>query len=177
LVHLQLPTLPHADFQDTTGYGDFADSMAEMDYRVGQLLDHVDSLGISDNTVVIFASDNGPEFREPYRGTAGPWPGTYHTAMEGSLRVPFIIPWHSRVPANAISNEIIHVTEIFSTIISITKFNLPPDRPIDGIDQTSFFVDPEKLNPSEKTFFSISRVISGRSNGGIGNCIYSGNHK
>lgn len=82
LTHLHFPTLPHPDF---------ADSMMEMDHRVGQLLDVVDELGIRDDTLFIFASDNGPEFRRPWRGTAGPWTGTYHTAMEGGLRVPLIV--------------------------------------------------------------------------------------
>ncbi|KAM0428020.1 hypothetical protein ACHAQK_011830 [Fusarium lateritium] len=98
LVHLHFPTLPHRDFEGKTGQGEFADSMAEMDYRVGQLVDHLDDLGVRENTVLIFASDNGPEFRPPDRGTAGPWSGTYHTAMEGSLRVPFIIRWPGKVP-------------------------------------------------------------------------------
>ncbi|PSN59375.1 alkaline phosphatase-like protein [Corynespora cassiicola Philippines] len=105
LVHLHFPTLPHPEFSGKTGNGEFADSMAEMDYRVGQILDHVDSLGIRNNTIVIFASDNEPEFRPPYRGTAGPWSGTYHTAMEDSLRVPFIIRWSGKVPENVTSNE------------------------------------------------------------------------
>lgn len=91
LVHLHLSTLPHPDFIRATGNGDFSDSMAEIDFRVGQILDHIDDIGVRDNTIVIFASDNGPEFRPPYRGAAGPWSGTCHTAMEGSLRVPFII--------------------------------------------------------------------------------------
>lgn len=139
LVHLHFPTLPHNDFAGKTGNGDFADSMAEMDYRVGQILDHVESLGLTDNTVFIFASDNGPEFRPPYRGTAGPWNGTYHTAMEGSLRVPFIIRWPGRVPPGITSNEMVHVTDLFTTIVSIAGAEVPSDRPIDGIDQTSFF--------------------------------------
>lgn len=142
LVHLHFPTLAHPEFVGKTGHGEFADSMAEMDHRAGQILDHIDSLGVADNTVVIFASDNGPEFRQPYRGTAGPWSGTYHTAMEGSLRVPFIIRWPGRVPANVTSNEIVHVTDIFSTILSITAAPIPDDRPIDGVDQLSFFMDP-----------------------------------
>ncbi|KAL2880496.1 hypothetical protein SGCOL_004216 [Colletotrichum sp. CLE4] len=142
LVHLHFPTLPHKDFAGNTKQGDFADSMSEMDYRVGELLDHIDSIGIRKNTVVIFASDNGPEFREPFRGTAGPWSGTYHTAMEGSLRVPFIIRWPDRVPVGVTSNEIVHVTDIFTTILSITKSGVPDDRPIDGIDQTNFFKNP-----------------------------------
>lgn len=139
LVHLHFPTLPHSDFVGKTGNGNFADSMVEMDHRVGQLLDHIDDIGVRDNTVVIFASDNGPEFREPYRGTAGPWTGTYHTAMEGSLRVPFIIRWSGKVTSGAVSNDIVHVTDIFTTLLSIAGAPKPQDRPIDGVDQTAFF--------------------------------------
>ncbi|KAJ4420807.1 hypothetical protein N0V82_004102 [Gnomoniopsis sp. IMI 355080] len=146
LVHLHFPTLPHPDFAGKTRQGEFADSMAEMDYRVGQILEHLASMDpeIRDNTVFIFASDNGPEFRPPYRGTAGPWMGTYHTAMEGSLRVPCIIRWKGRIPAGTTSNSIVHVTDLFTTIASITgaQESVPKDRPIDGIDQTSFFCRP-----------------------------------
>ena len=49
--------------------------MVEMDHRVGQVLDALKAEGLSSNTLVIFASDNGPEFRRPWRGTAGPGPG------------------------------------------------------------------------------------------------------
>ncbi|KAI1380514.1 alkaline phosphatase-like protein [Hypoxylon crocopeplum] len=160
LVHLHFPTLPHLDFVGKTKHGDFSDSMAEMDFRVGQLLDHIDSLGITDNTVVIFASDNGPEFRPPYKGTAGPWSGTYHTAMEGSLRVPFIIRWPNHVPPGTTSNEIVHVTDIFSTIASIAKCPLPDDRPFDGIDQTPLFLNPlEAKSPREGFLFYIKNEL------------------
>ncbi|CAK7237069.1 hypothetical protein SBRCBS47491_009851 [Sporothrix bragantina] len=162
MVHLHFPTLPHADFAGKTKHGDFADSMAEMDFRTGQLLDHLDSLGpaIVANTVVIFASDNGPEFRPPYKGTAGPWSGTYHTAMEGSLRVPLIVRWPGHVPENTTSNEIVHVTDIFSTIASITDTNLPTDRPIDGIDQTPLFLSPGNAkSPREGFLFYIKSEL------------------
>lgn len=152
LVQLHFPTLPHKDFAGKTQHGDFADSMAEMDYRVGQLLDHVDALGIRENTVFIFASDNGPEFRPPYRGTPGPWSGTYHTAMEGSLRVPFIIRWPGKVPEGATSNGIVHVTDIFSTILAMTGSPPPAERAIDGIDQTEFLKNPCNKK-SERTGF------------------------
>ncbi|CAG8925995.1 unnamed protein product [Penicillium salamii] len=152
LVHLHFPTLPHQNFAGSTAQGDFADSMAEMDYRVGQLIDHIDGLGIRDNTILIFASDNGPEFRPPYRGTAGPWSGTYHTAMEGSLRVPFIIRWPGQVPEASTSNDIVHVTDIFSTIASMTGSPVPSDRPIDGIDQTEFFKDPNAIKSNRTGF-------------------------
>ncbi|KAJ9139126.1 Choline-sulfatase [Pleurostoma richardsiae] len=152
LVHLHFPTLPHKDFAGKTGNGDFADSMAEMDYRVGQIIDHIDALGLQENTVFIFASDNGPEFRPPYRGTAGPWMGTYHTAMEGSLRVPFIIRWPGQVPEAVVSNEIVHVTDIFTTILRIAGSTKPADRPIDGVDQTEFFQNPDTVKSPRQGF-------------------------
>ncbi|KAK4501300.1 hypothetical protein PRZ48_007107 [Zasmidium cellare] len=152
MIHLHFPTLPHADFAGTTKQGEFADSMAEMDHRVGQILDHIEALGIRDNTLVIFASDNGPEFRPPYRGTAGPWTGTYHTAMEGSLRVPFIIRWPGKVPMAVSSNEIVHITDIYTTLLSVAGVPKPEDRPIDGIDQTPFFQDPVNTKSTRTGF-------------------------
>ncbi|EHK66641.1 arylsulfatase [Achromobacter arsenitoxydans] len=139
LVHLHFPTLPHPDFAGRTGAGDFADSMVEMDHRVGQIVQAVDDLNLRDDTVFIFCSDNGPEYRKPYRGTAGPWSGTYHTAMEGSLRVPFIIRWPGRVQPGQVSNEMVHVTDLYTTLSRIGGADIPQDRPIDGIDQTDFF--------------------------------------
>ena len=140
LTHLHFPTLPHRDFEGRTGHGDFADSMVEMDHRVGQIIDEVDALGLAEDTLFIFCSDNGPEFRAPYRGTAGPWRGTYHTAMEGSLRVPCIVRWPGRVEAGRVSNDIVHVTDLFSTLAAAAGAPLPQDRPIDGIDQLPFWL-------------------------------------
>src|SRR5437773_12045333 len=77
-----------------------------MDAHVGEILDAIDSLGIRENTIVVFTSDNGPEASWPWQGSSGPWRGYYFTHMEGSLRVPFIIRWPGRIPAGRMSNEI-----------------------------------------------------------------------
>jgi arylsulfatase len=138
-VHLHFPTLPHPDFAGRSRAGDFADSMIELDHRVGQVLAAVDALGIAQDTLVIFCSDNGPEFRVPYRGTAGPWRGTYHTAMEGSLRVPFLARFPGRIAPGRVSNEIIHVTDLLPTLAALAGAKVPDDRPIDGVDQREFF--------------------------------------
>jgi len=114
--------------------------MVEMDHRVGQVLDCIDALRIRDETLVIFASDNGPEFRRPWRGTAGPWTGTYHTSMEGGLRAPFILRWPGRVPSGRVSNEIVHVTDLYTTLACVAGAQSPMDRPIDGVDQLDFFL-------------------------------------
>jgi Sulfatase len=99
LTQPHLPTLPNPAFAGKTGNGDWADMLAEMDHNVGDMLDAVDRLGIRDNTIVIFASDNGPEFIKPWDGWAGPWRGQYFTACEGGIRVPFLIRWPGKVPA------------------------------------------------------------------------------
>lgn len=154
MVHLHFPTLPHPDFAGRTQTGDFADSMVEMDHRVGQIMAAVEEMGIEEDTVFIFCSDNGPEFREPYRGTAGPWRGTYHTAMEGSLRVPFILRWPGKVPESKVSNEIVHVTDLYTTLALIAGAELPADRPLDGIDQRAFlFGEQEKSNREGFLFY------------------------
>ncbi len=155
LTHLHFPTLPHRDFSGRSGNGDFADSMIEMDHRVGQVIDEIDRLGLSEQTLLIFCSDNGPEFRIPYRGTAGPWRGTYHTAMEGSLRVPFIARWPGRIPAGRISNEIVHVTDVFCTLAAAAGATVPTDRPIDGVDQMPFLLGRQQRSAREGFVFFI----------------------
>ena len=149
LTQLHYPTLPHHDFAGKTGVGDFADAMVEMDARVGQLIDFIDNSGLDENTVFIFASDNGPEFRRPWRGTAGPWSGTYHTAMEGALRVPFMMRWPGRVAAARVSNEIVHVTDLYTTLAKIVGAKLPDDRAIDGVDQLDFFLGKREKSSRE----------------------------
>ena len=159
LTHLHFPTLPHRDFEGKTGNGDFADSMAEMDHRVAQVVDEIDRLGLAERTLLIFCSDNGPEFRVPYRGTAGPWRGTYHTAMEGSLRVPFIARWPGRIQPGRVSNEIVHVTDVFSTLAAAAGALVPGDRPIDGIDQMPFLLGQQERSAREGFLFYIKTQL------------------
>ncbi len=137
---MHLPTLPNPAFAGKTGNGDWADCLAEMDYRVGQILDAIEELGIEDNTLVVFASDNGPEATHPWEGWGGPWRGTYFTALEGSLRTPFIMRWPGKVPAGRVSNEIVHIVDMFTTLAHLGGAEVPQDRPIDGVDQLPFFL-------------------------------------
>jgi len=126
-TQVHYPTLPHPDFAGKTGHGDFADSLAEMDHHVGQVLDAIKELGIEENTLVVFTSDNGPEEMLPWRGWAGPWSGSYFTAMEGSLRVPFILRWPGKVAAGRVSNEIVHQVDTFPTLARLVGADVPRD--------------------------------------------------
>jgi arylsulfatase A-like enzyme len=140
LTQPHLPTLPNPAFSGRTGNGDWADMLAELDANVGQMLDAVDRLGIRENTIVIFASDNGPEFVRPYDGWSGPWRGQYFTAWEGGIRVPFMIRWPGRVPAGAVSDAIVHAVDLFPTLAALAGAAVPADRPIDGVDQSGLFL-------------------------------------
>ena len=148
LTQLHFPTLPHRDFVGRTGTGDFADSMVEMDHRVGEVVDCVEKAGLANDTLFLFGSDNGPEFRRPWRGTAGPWTGTYHTAMEGALRVPLIVRWPGHVKPG-VTNEMTHVTDLFTTLLSSAGARVPDDRAIDGLDLMPFLLGKVEKSPRE----------------------------
>jgi arylsulfatase A-like enzyme len=120
-----LPSEPNPAFKGRTGNGDWADMLTEMDNNVGQMLGTVDKLGIAANTIVIFTSDNGPEFIKPWDGWAGPWRGQYFTALEGGIRVPFMIRWPGKVRAGRISNEIVHGVDMFATLAKIAGAKVP----------------------------------------------------
>lgn len=159
ITQLHFPTIPHRDYEGRTGKGDFADSLVEMDDRVGQIIDAVQAAGIADDTVFIFASDNGPEYRRPWRGSAGMWTGTYHTAMEGALRVPLIVRWPGKVPAGRQTNEMIHVVDLFPTLARMAGLEVPADRPIDGVDQSAFLLGQQEKSAREGFVYYIKTEL------------------
>ncbi len=144
-----MPTEASKAFTGKTGAGPFADMLAEMDYNSGRILDAVSAIGVQNDTIVIFSSDNGPEDTIPWRGWAGPWTGTYVTAMEGSHRVPFIIRWPGRVPAGRVSNEMVHEVDLYSTLAKLGGAEIPTDRAIDGVDESTFLLGKQEKSARE----------------------------
>jgi len=151
LVHY--PTLPNFNFEGKTGNGSWADALAELDYNVGEIIDAIDRSGVANNTVVIFCGDNGAEWYRPWRGYAGPFRGTYFTPMEGGLRTPFIIRWPGKISRGKVSDEIVHIADVFPTIANIVGADVPKDRPIDGVNQLDFFMG--KKDKSNREFFPV----------------------
>ncbi|WP_430817066.1 arylsulfatase [Carboxylicivirga sp. RSCT41] len=144
------PTMPHPDYEGKTGKGAWVDLLLQIDDYLGELLDKIDNLGISDNTIFIFTADNGPEamsygntsmtVETAIHGSAGPWRGTLFTGFEGALRVPFAIRWPGKIKAGTSSDEIVHAMDLYPTLAAITGGNIPDDRIIDGIDMSDFFL-------------------------------------
>ncbi|RJP18020.1 MAG: arylsulfatase [Candidatus Abyssobacteria bacterium SURF_5] len=150
---MHLPTVPRREFEGKTGNDDYADSMLELDSDFGDLLDYLDALGITDDTIIVFSGDNGPEELEPWRGTAGFFDGSYFTGMEGSLRTPCLIRYPGKVPAGGQSNEIVHITDMFTTLLNWAGCQVPSDRIIDGIDQRAFFEGKQENSNREGFLF------------------------
>ena len=143
-----MPVVPSKEFAGRSGNGDWGDVLMQIDVYTGELLDTLDELGIADNTIFIFTSDNGPEMLPGHNGWSGPWRGSYFTGLEGQLRVPFIMRWPGKIPAGMVSNEIVHEMDLFPTLANIAGGTVPNDREIDGVDQSEFFLG--KKNKSNR---------------------------
>ena len=137
---MHMPCIPRAEFDGKTGNGEWADSLLELDSDFGTVLDEIDRLGVGDDTIVVFAGDNGPEDMLMWRGSPGYWEGSYFAGGEGNLRTPCIVRWPGAVPAGRASDEIVHVTDWFTTLLTMAGCAelIPTDRNIDGLDQTAF---------------------------------------
>jgi arylsulfatase A-like enzyme len=95
-----------SEWENKSGFGLYADGMMELDWVVGQLLKKLDDLGIADNTIVVFTSDNGVEkFSWPDGGTA-PFRGEKGTTWEGGFRVPALARWPGVIRPGTIINDI-----------------------------------------------------------------------
>lgn len=165
------PNIPHPDFDGATGNGVWADILHQTDAYVGRVIEALDKAGVSDDTVVIFTADNGPEAlpvgssnvspTPAVQGTAGPFRGTLFTSLEGSMRVPFAIKWPGKIPAGAASNEVVHSMDLFPTLAAFAGGKVPDDRAFDGIDQSGFFLGDQKNSNREGVIVYMGEQIFG----------------
>lgn len=148
---MHTPVVPRDEYQGKSGHGDWADCLLQLDGDFGELLDKLDELGIADDTIVVFAGDNGNEEVLLQRGTAGFFEGSYFTGMEAALRTPCIARWPGKIAAGRKSDEIVHITDWFVTLATMAGLSIPDDRVIDSIDQ-SLFLYGEQENSNREGF-------------------------
>lgn len=154
------PYLPHPDFAGRSGNGDFADVIVEHDHRVGQILDAIDAAGLSDDTIVLYLSDNGPDSAHyPQVSNSGPFRGYLGSAFEGSIRTPAIVRWPGRVASGRVSNEIVALVDVFPTLATLAGAELPTGRAIDGIDQSAFLLGETERSAREHVLFFSGRTL------------------
>jgi arylsulfatase len=104
--------------QGVTGQGIFADGMVEHDGHVGQMLDKLDEMGIADNTIVIYSTDNGAEVMTWPDGGTTIFKGEKNTTWEGGFRIPMMVRWPGKIAPGQVSNEIISLQDWFPTLVA-----------------------------------------------------------
>ena len=102
-----------------TGQGIYADGMAEHDGMVGQLLDKLDQLGITENTIVMYSTDNGAELMTWPDGGMIPFRGEKNTTWEGGFRVPMMVKWPGKIKPHQVSNEIVSMEDWMPTLLAV----------------------------------------------------------
>jgi arylsulfatase A len=136
-----LPSFAPKQFQGSTKAGPHGDFVHGMDSIVGELLGTLEKLGVADNTLVIFTSDNGPETTSVIHMRADhdhdgarPWRGVKRDQWEGGHRVPFIARWKGKIPAGSTTAQTICLTDIMSTCAALTETELPAKAAADSVN-------------------------------------------
>ncbi len=118
-----------------------------MDLQIGRLLQALEANGQSDNTIVIFTSDNGGErFSDTW-----PFTGIKTDLLEGGIRIPAVICWPARIPAGQVSDQVMITMDWFATLLSAAGTTPHSDYPPDGMDLLPVLTDPGK--PIRRTLF------------------------
>jgi arylsulfatase len=153
--------------EGVTGQGIFADGMAEHDGHVGQLLDKLDALGITDNTLVMYSTDNGAELMSWPDGGMIPFRGEKNTTWEGGFRVPMMVKWPGKIEPGQVSNDIISQEDWMPTLVAAagdadikakllkghragkTKYKVH----LDGYNMLPYFTGQVDEGPREEMFY------------------------
>jgi arylsulfatase len=157
------------EFKGRSGAGKYGDSVVELDFRTGEVLQAIEDAEIEDNTIVVWISDNGATVTataidELHQGDNGPFRGELGDAYEGSIRTAGMIKWSGNIKPS-ISNEMFSIHDFLPTFANIIDAEVPKDRPIDGLDQTEFLLGKqEKSNRTSLITFIGDRIAAVRWN-------------
>ncbi len=158
---LYLPhTMPHiplaasADFAGKSEGGRYGDTIEEIDWSTGRILETLETLGLDDNTLVIFTSDNGPwNLSDGRGGCAAPLRGFKFSTYEGGMRVPCVMRWPGKLPAGAVCAEIAGTIDLFPTLAKLAGAPLPKDRVIDGKDIWPLMANPGSAKTPHDAYY------------------------
>ena len=151
MVHV--PLYCSDEWNGKTGMGLYADVVGEVDEGVGKILDTIDKLGLEENTLVIFTSDNGPwlSYGE-HAGQTGIYREGKGTTFEGGVRVPFVARWTGTIPAGTVSNEPMMTIDILPTIAEWIDVPLPSHQ-VDGKSATALLEGEDGAKSPQKAYY------------------------
>ena len=170
MVHSVIDASP--GFKGKSRGGLYGDTVEELDFHTGRLLDTIDQLGLRDNTLVIFTTDNGPwnNFQEVLRrkhngavawGSSGPLREGKGSTYEGGLRVPCIVRWPAKVPAGRVSDAVFSTLDFLPTFAKLAGFSVPTDRVIDGVDQTQLLLGKSEKGARDNFYYFCQNELHG----------------
>ncbi|MBN1807294.1 MAG: arylsulfatase [Sedimentisphaerales bacterium] len=144
---IHVPRVPHSRFAGKSGLGPRGDVILQLDWCTGEILKTLDRLNLTENTLVIFTSDNGPVVDDGYKDQAveklsghkpaGPLRGGKYSAFDAGTRVPFIVRWPGRVKAEAVSDALVCQIDFMASLASLTGQKLAHNDAPDSFDVLS----------------------------------------
>ncbi len=143
---------PNQEFEGTSKQGPYGDCVQQLDWAVGEILNELDALGLTENTLVIYASDNGPQLNRIGYGSAGALRDGKWSDFEGGIRVPCIMRWPNKIPAASINNEITGIIDMLPTFCEIAGVEYPKDRIIDGKSILPYMLQEKLDKPVHESF-------------------------
>ena len=148
-----VPLFASSDFNGSTGEGLYADVITEIDFSVGRILDALEKNGISENTIVVFTSDNGPwlSYGE-HAGESGIYREGKGTAWEGGQRVPCIVKYPHEISAGTVIDEPLMGIDWLPTFANLTNSKLSSNK-IDGKNIWPLLTSETNKSPHEALFF------------------------
>lgn len=154
-------------FRGKSPAGFYGDVIASIDWSVGRILDTLAEEGLTDSTLVLFSSDNGPWLvKGEHGGLATPLRGGKGSTYEGGMRVPCIAQWPGQIPPGSTCREVAGTIDILPTFAHLAGTQPPADRPIDGRDITPLLrAEPGAKSPHDAYYYysrnSLQAIRSG----------------
>lgn len=145
-MYVHVPLFVPPRFLKASRNGGYGGAVEHIDWTTGVIMDELDRLGLTDNTIIIFTSDNGSRARDE-GGSNAPCRGTKSTTWDGGLRVPFIVRWPGGIQADTVSSELITSMDLLPTLVSLAGGEVSGERKIDGIDMSDYLTGKESRSP------------------------------
>jgi arylsulfatase A-like enzyme len=141
-------------FRGKSANGPWGDSVEELDWSTGEVLDALKRLDLDRDTLVIWTNDNGAPAPDRRGGSNLPLKGNAYSVAEGGMRVPFIARWPGRIPAGTVCREVITLMDVYPTLARLSGAELPADRVIDGHDiRPLLFGEPGATSPTKAFYY------------------------
>jgi len=147
-----VPLFASPKFKGKSENGIYGDVIMELDWSAGEIIKALKEEGLYDNTIFVFTSDNGP-----HKGSAKPLRGKKAETWEGGQRVPGIISWPAKIPANKIVDQVVTTMDLYPTLANIATAKIPETNTQDGQDITTLLENPDSTILPERPFFYYAR--------------------